>query len=321
MPLARAFWAGPLPELLAQLEATPAGLTTDEASRRLRLYGPNSLAGKARFATLVSFLRFLANPLVIILLVASAISWVLGDPLGGIIIICIVLLSVLLNFFMEYQAGHAMEEIRKQVATTAAVLRDGKELELPIAELVRGDVIRLQAGDRVPADCRLLSAKDLNVRESALTGECLPVEKIAGELPAGKHGITDAANSVFLGTAVQTGIGTAVIVYTGKDTAFGEIAERMATRPRQTAFRINAYAADPVAGAFRFAGQHRFPPFGARVFSFFGGARCGDDAGDDAHDHHRHVGPGRAADGKEESSGEATRGHRGLRQRGNSLQR
>ncbi len=236
MPIAKAFWDGPLPELLAQLEATPAGLTAAEASRRLRLYGPNSLAGKARFATLVSFLRFFANPLVIILLVASAISWVLGDPVGGIIIICIVLLSVLLNFFMEYQAGHAMEEIRKQVATTAVVLRDGQERELPIAELVRGDVIRLQAGDRVPADCRLLGAKDLNVRESALTGECLPVEKTADDLPAGTHGITDAANSVFLGTAVQTGIGTAVIVYTGKDTAFGDIAQRMAARPPETEF-------------------------------------------------------------------------------------
>ena len=126
---------------------------------------------ESRFAGLIGFLRFLANPLVIILLVASAITLALGDPVGGLIIISMVLLSVLLNFFMEFQARHAVEEIRKQVATTAAVVRDGREQELPIAELVRGDIVRLNAGDLVPADARLLEAKDLHVRESALTGE------------------------------------------------------------------------------------------------------------------------------------------------------
>ena len=117
------------------------------------------------------------NPLVIILLVASGISLALGDPVGGSIIIAIVLLSVLLNFFMEFQAQHAVEEIRKQVATTAAVMRDGREQEMPVAELVPGDIIRLNAGDLVPADARLLEVKDLQVRESALTGESLCVEK------------------------------------------------------------------------------------------------------------------------------------------------
>ena len=114
-------------ELLELLQATPAGLTADEAQQRLGLHGPNSMVRESRFAVLISLLRFLTNPLVIILLVASAISLVLGDPVGGLIIIAIVLLSVLLNFFMEFQARHAVEEIRKQVATTAAVLRDGRE--------------------------------------------------------------------------------------------------------------------------------------------------------------------------------------------------
>jgi Mg2+-importing ATPase len=137
---------------------------------------------------------------------------------------------------VEFQARHAVEDIRKQVATTAAVLRDGKELELPVAELVPGDIIRLNAGDLAPADARLLDSKDLHVRESALTGESLAVDKAASDLPAGQHGIADAANSIFLGTAVQTGIGTAVIVRTGKDTAFGEIAQRLAARPPETEF-------------------------------------------------------------------------------------
>ena len=230
------FWDRPLSDLLQQLPATPVGLTTDEATRRLRQYGPNSLVQKSRFATLFYVFRLFSNPLVIILLVASGISIGLGDPVGGSIIIAIVLLSVLLNFFMEFQARHAVEEIQKQVATTAAVLRDGREQELPVAVLVPGDVVHLHAGDLVPADARLLDVKDLHVRESALTGESLPVEKAAADLPAGKHGVADASNSVFLGTAVQTGIGAAVICCTGRDTSLGEIAQRLSTRPPETEF-------------------------------------------------------------------------------------
>jgi Mg2+-importing ATPase len=230
------FWDMPQRDLLVLLEATPAGLTSDEAKQRLRLHGPNSLVAESRFAPLINFLRFFANPLVLILLAASAISIVLGDQVGGSIIIAIVLLSVVVNFYVEFQARHAVEDIRKQVATTAAVLRDGHEQELPVAELVPGDIVRLNAGDLAPADARLLDSKDLHVRESALTGESLPVDKAAGDLAAGQHTIADGSNSVFLGTAVQTGIGTAVIVRTGKDTAFGVIAQRLATRPPETEF-------------------------------------------------------------------------------------
>jgi Mg2+-importing ATPase len=234
-PLDR-FWDMPLRDLLSLLQATPAGLTSAEAKERLRLYGPNALVEESRFAALIGFLRFFANPLVMVLLAASAISMALGDPIGGGIIIAIVLLSVLVNFYVEFQARHAVEDIRRQVATTAAVVRDGKEQELPVADLVRGDIIRLNAGDLAPADARLLSAKDLHVRESALTGESLPVDKAEADLPEGRHGIADASNCIFLGTAVQTGIGVAVIARTGKDTAFGEIAQRLATRPPETEF-------------------------------------------------------------------------------------
>jgi len=230
------FWDRTLQELLQLLQTTPTGLTNDEAGRRLRLYGPNSLVRESRFAVLFSFFGFFANPLVIILVIASGISLALGEHVGGLIIITIVLFSVLLNFLMEFQARHAVEEIQKQIATTAAVMRDGREQELPIAELVPGDIIRLKAGDLVPADARLLDVKDLHLRESVLTGESLPVEKTVADLSKEKHGVADASNSVFLGTAVQTGIGTAVIVCTGKDTACGEIAHRLAMRPPETEF-------------------------------------------------------------------------------------
>ena len=230
------FWSKPLQDLLHTLDATPAGLTTDEVERRRSIYGPNSLVRESRFVGLLTFVRFFANPLVIILLVAGGISFGLGDRIGGSIIITIVMLSVLLSFFMEFQARHAVEEIQKRVATTAAVLRDGKEQELPVADLVPGDIVVLNAGDLVPADARLLESKDLHVRESALTGESLPIDKAVGDLPEGKRGIADASNSVFLGTDVQTGIGTAVIVSTGKDTALGGIAHRLAMRPPETEF-------------------------------------------------------------------------------------
>jgi Mg2+-importing ATPase len=230
------FWDMPQRDLLTLIDATPAGLTSAEAGRRLRLHGPNSLVAESRFAPLIDFLRFFANPLVLILLAASTISIALGDHVGGAIIIAIVLLSVVVNFYVEFQARHAVEDIRKQVATTAAVVRDGHEQELPVAELVPGDIVRLNAGDLAPADARLLDSKDLHVRESALTGESLPVDKAAGDLPAGQHTIADASNSLFLGTAVQTGIGTAVIVRTGKDTAFGAIAQRLSKRPPETEF-------------------------------------------------------------------------------------
>jgi Mg2+-importing ATPase len=230
------FWDMRLQDLLQLLQATPAGLTTSEAKRRLRLYGPNSLVQESRFAGLLAFLRIFANPLVVILLIASGISLALRDEIGGLIIIAIVLLSVLLNFFMEFQARHAVKEIQKQVATTAAVVRDGQEQEIPIAELVPGDIVRLNAGDLVPADAQLLEVKDLHVRESALTGESLPVEKEAHDLPEGKHAIADASNSVFLGTAVQTGMGTAVIVRTGRGTALGAIAQHLTARSPETEF-------------------------------------------------------------------------------------
>ena len=230
------FWNIPLQDLLGLLEATPGGLGSAEARQRLRVHGPNSLEKESRFAALLGFLRFFANPLVLILLAASSISIMLRDPVGGSIIIAIVLLSVVVNFYVEFQARHAVEDIRKQVATTAAVLRDGRELELPIAALVPGDIVRLNAGDLAPADARLLDAKDMHVRESALTGESLAVDKTANDLPQGQHSIADASNSVFLGTAVQTGMGVAVIVRTGKDTAFGEIAQRLARRPPETEF-------------------------------------------------------------------------------------
>ncbi|HEY3373693.1 MAG TPA: magnesium-translocating P-type ATPase [Candidatus Aquicultor sp.] len=230
------FWIIPLGELLPPLATTPQGLSTTEVQHRLQIVGPNSVAKEHRFSAVFEFLRFFLNPLVIALIAASIVSFAVGERISASIIIAMVVLSVTLNFYQVFQAQHATESLRQQVALTTTVVRDGKERELPVEDLAPGDIIKLYAGSLVPADARLLEANDLFVRESALTGESLPVEKTAADLPPGVHGITDASNSVFLGTAAQSGIATAVVVHTGLATEFGGIAERLAEREPETEF-------------------------------------------------------------------------------------
>lgn len=230
------FWDLTLAQLLSQLQATPEGLSTEEAEKRLREYGPNTLVRESRFVGVLQFMRLFTNPLVIILFVAAVVSFVLGEHINALIIVVIILLSVILNFVQEYQAARAVRTLRQQVSIYATVIRDGKEQEIPLACLVPGDIVKLNAGDLVPADARLLEAKDLYVRESALTGESLPVEKTATDLGNGSHGLPDARNSIFLGTSVQTGIATALVVRTGSRTALGRIAMRLIQRPPETEF-------------------------------------------------------------------------------------
>jgi Mg2+-importing ATPase len=147
-----------------------------------------------------------------------------------------VVLSVALNFYQVYQAQRAVKDLRQQVALVARVLRDGVEHDVSMTDLVPGDVVRLAAGSMVPADLRLISENDMHVRESALTGESLPVEKDAVDLPPGPRGVTDATNSVFLGTSVQSGIGTGIVVRTGARTELGGIAGRLGEREPETEF-------------------------------------------------------------------------------------
>ncbi|HEY3418180.1 MAG TPA: HAD-IC family P-type ATPase, partial [Armatimonadota bacterium] len=221
---------------MKQLGASPQGLTSDEALERLRRYGPNSLARENRLGAVSELFRLLGNPLVLILLAAGAVSATFGDRVGAAIIITMVVASVLLNFFQEYQARHTVEKLRQHVASTASTVRNGIEQEVAVTDLVPGDIISLNAGSLVPADARLLRANDLFLRESALTGESLPSEKAATDLVGGPHGITDAVNAVFMGTAVQSGIGRALVVHTGRATAFGDIAAKVIGRSPETEF-------------------------------------------------------------------------------------
>ena len=232
------FWNLPSESLQSQLEATQAGLSQQEAHARTVRFGPNTLRDRGERPLLIQYLSHFKNPLVIILLAASAVSALTGEITGFVIIWAIVLMSVTLDFVQEYRAGRAADQLKKTVAVRATVLRDGHSQDIPIADLVPGDVVLLAAGDLIPADSRLLEAKDFFINQSLLTGESYPVEKHARELPAPAADLSQAENAVFMGTSVISGMAKAMVCRTGADTAVGNIAESLMVKPPPTAFEL-----------------------------------------------------------------------------------
>jgi Mg2+-importing ATPase len=224
-----------LERVLAELGSSKEGLSSNEADRRLRESGFNEVAAAKRNTAIAEFIVASANPLIVILLVAAAASAVLGEVADAVIITAIVLMSSGLNFWQTYRSERAVRQLREQIAPTATVRRDGAWRELQRKLLVVGDVIRLSAGDLVPADARLLEAADLHVQQAALTGESLPAEKLATDGRLTSCG-PDCQALVFLGTSIVSGTGTAVLYATGPNTAFGDIVERLAARPEETEF-------------------------------------------------------------------------------------
>ena len=205
------------------------GLTAAEAARRLAEHGPNELQAAHGVSPWEIFVAQLKNVLIIILIIAVALSAVLGHGLEALVIGIIVFFAVLLGFIQEYRAERAIEALREMAAPTATVLRDGQEADVPARDVVPGDVIRLAAGDRIPADGRLLEAINLQADEAALTGESLPVEKQTESLTGENLPVGDRKNMVYSGTAATYGRGRAVIVATGMKTQFGEIAQLLQT--------------------------------------------------------------------------------------------
>jgi Mg2+-importing ATPase len=230
------FWSRPLPEVFVDVDGSEAGLTAAEAAARLRRWGPNELAPPRRFEALREIARYLANPLVLILLVASVVSAAFGQLVSSLVIALMLGLSVALNFIQAHRSQQAAQRLRAQVWQTATVVRDGAEQEVPAREVVPGDVIRLKAGDLVPADARVLSARGLFVNEGALTGESLPREKHAQPQGLPPGGLDEAAAAVFRGTSVVSGLGAALVVTTGSATEFGQIAASLVGRPPETEF-------------------------------------------------------------------------------------
>ncbi|PWT79896.1 MAG: magnesium-translocating P-type ATPase [Blastocatellia bacterium] len=213
----------------------PTGLTSAQAAQRLAEYGPNEPVSVRRFSVIVQLVQLFANPLVVILLVASVISALVGQRTDALIIITIVLIGIAINFWQTYRSQRAADRLRASVAPTASIERDGQWQEVPLRDVVPGDLIRLSAGDLVPADARLLEARDLSVQQAMLTGESLPADKHAAPADAAATGPEDPA-FVFLGTSVVSGTGIAVALATGPRTIFGDIAKRLGTQAPPSEF-------------------------------------------------------------------------------------
>ncbi|MGA2918172.1 magnesium-translocating P-type ATPase [Methanoregula sp.] len=225
----------PEEELFSALSSSPAGLTEVQAGKNRAVYGPNDISHIRKRPVILQFLAHFKNLLVIILLFAAVVSVVTGEITDAAIIFVIIFASVTLDFFQEYKAENAAELLKKKIITRASVFRDGKAEELPITDLVPGDLVSLAAGDIIPADARLLSSRDLYVNQSSLTGEPFPVAKTAERAAPGER-LAEAGNYVFLGTSVVSGMATAMITRTGAGTEFGKVAKTLVERPPETEF-------------------------------------------------------------------------------------
>ena len=215
-------------QVLHRLRTDPhRGLTSADVSKRLAEFGPNELRKEEKATPLGLFLGQFKNLLIIILLAATGLSLLVGEWVDALMIAIIVLLSAVLGFVQEYKAERALEALKKMLSPTITVLRDAKEEEIPSRDLVPGDIILLEAGDKIPADARIVEVRSLNCDEAALTGESVPVRKetapLGEKIPTGEQ-----VNMVFAGTIVTYGRGKAAVTSTGMNTEFGRIAEEVA---------------------------------------------------------------------------------------------
>ena len=223
-------------EVLQRLKTSPNGLTEEEAADRLEIFGPNEVAYEKKEGWLYRFYHSARNPLVILLTLLATVSFATGDFRAGTVMMLMVFLGLSLRFIQETKADNAAAKLKAMITVTATALRGGKAREIPLRELVPGDIIKLSAGDMIPADVRLLSAKDLHVIQATLTGESLPVEKTDGVDLRGNASSIERTNLCFLGTSVESGTATAVVVASGVQTYFGKVAHSLTTRQEETAF-------------------------------------------------------------------------------------
>ncbi|HXJ44755.1 MAG TPA: magnesium-translocating P-type ATPase, partial [Bryobacteraceae bacterium] len=223
-------------ELLRYLRTAPGGLTQTEAEARARTTGPNEVAQERRQGWPIRLLKIIRNPLVILLATLSAVSFATGDARAGTVMAVMVALSVALRFLQEARADAAAAKLKAMIHVTATVIRDGAAREMPLRDLVPGDIIKLSAGDMIPGDVRVLSSKDLFVSEGSLTGESLPVEKFHDPEAKVVSSPTELRNTCFMGTSVQSGTATAVVVTTGINTYLGSMAGSITEEPPPTSF-------------------------------------------------------------------------------------
>ncbi len=211
-------------DVCRELEASPQGLTSAEAARRLEAYGPNALREAEKRPLVLLFLDQFKDFMILVLLAASVVSGLIGEAKDTIAILVIVLLNAVIGFVQEYRAEKAMAALKRMAVPTATVLRDGDLATVPAVDIVPGDVAVLEAGQIVPADMRLVEAAQLSVEEAALTGESVPVLKQRGVLDDPDRPVGDRTNMAFKGTVVAKGRGQGLVVGTGMQTELGRIA-------------------------------------------------------------------------------------------------
>ncbi len=218
------------------MHTTPEGLKQAEAEERTRTLGPNEVAQERRRSWFIRLLIILRNPLVVLLATLSAISFATGDARAGTVMAGMVVLGAALRFVQEARADAAAAKLKAMIHVTATVMRDGQAREMPLRELVPGDIIQLSAGDMIPGDVRVLSSKDLFVIQGSLTGESFPVEKFHDSETKDASSPTELKNICFMGTSVESGTATAAVVTTGVKTYLGSMAGSIAQEPPPTSF-------------------------------------------------------------------------------------
>ncbi|MCX6270937.1 MAG: magnesium-translocating P-type ATPase [Bacteroidetes bacterium] len=229
------FWSIPLSEIFNKLHAARGGLTTRDAEKRLAIYGVNRLKPKKRSDAFTLLVAQFKSPIILILLFATGLSLFLHNVVDASIILAIVVISGLLGFWQERSATNAVAKLLAIVQIKAAVLRDGNEKEIPVEEIVPGDIVILNAGDIVPGDCLLVESKDAFADEAMLTGETYPVEKEVSLL-ASDTALAQRTNTVWMGTHIVSGNVKALVVRTGKETEFGKVSERLTLKAPETDF-------------------------------------------------------------------------------------
>jgi P-type Mg2+ transporter len=223
-------------EVFTRMKTSTEGLTEAEAAKRLEESGPNVVVSERHRGWPWRLLTAVRNPLVILLVVLAGVSFATGDFRAGTVMALMVVLGVTLRFVQESRADAAAAKLKAMITVSAAVVRAGKAEEIPLKQLVPGDVVTLCAGDMIPADVRVIAAKDLFVSQSALTGESLPVEKFAALETRTDVAPLEFTNVCFLGTSVESGAATAVVLATGVQTYFGSMAGSIVGEPVETSF-------------------------------------------------------------------------------------
>lgn len=235
VPLPADLYAIPMTELAAMLQSSPEGLSQSEADHRLTRFGRNEISSQTSFGWISILLNQLKNPIPAVLFIAALISISAGEWPDAIIVLSVITGSTILGFVQEYIADNAVNQLRSRLSIRTRVLRDHREVQIPVTAIVPGDVVRLSAGSLIPADGIVMETDDLFVSQASMTGEVFPVQKQPGTVAA-QSSLAEQTNRVFMGTSVRNGSGSILITHTGETTVFGQIAGRLRLKKPETEF-------------------------------------------------------------------------------------